>query len=142
MTESPGRLKPRPRRFCGGCSRLSGEVTGACSWRNTRRTKHVGRGHASCSDIGWKPVALWARPLQSRADSSRGNPVGIDVGENAQRNKKRVLRVASIEFVPAPDLEKRLAHVYDLLLTCATEVHPENGSSASDRSTGSRTLTS
>ncbi|MCL0077343.1 hypothetical protein M1O12_04935 [Dehalococcoidia bacterium] len=36
--------------------------------------------------------------------------------DDEEKQRKPLLRVVSVEFVPSPDAERRLARVYDLLL--------------------------
>jgi hypothetical protein len=58
------------------------------------------------------------------------------MGGKARRRNKTTLRIASVEFVPAPDIEKRLARIYDLLLRQDTEPHPRENASTSDNNAG------
>lgn len=55
-----------------------------------------------------------------------GYNVGYKASGKKQRDKPN-LRVVSVEFVPAPDAEARLARVYELLLRKSPQQLPQEG---------------
>jgi hypothetical protein len=95
--------------------------------RNSSYRKNIPNSDTSLAEFG-----IWGCVNPGTANTSSKNPVGIwqgkypAMGDKSGQNGKPSLRIAKVEFVPAPDIEKRLARVYDLLLTPKSQALPED----------------